>query len=268
MTYEPPPMLKTLAADAGMPPAKAHRQGALGGAAIGLEVADVVDDENRAGQQADRNRQRKGRPRQLLALHEVGARHRHDAEEQKHEQLAKALIAVGARAARVEHPGQDRGGPDGQQLRAGDCDQIAATQHRQTKCHVGGGEHALRRNEATRGHPDWTQAIPVGDVTSVTLDIAKDNLQFGVRAVDKTGHRSPVGFPVTNELVAPDRIGRYNHFSTNLFSQTGSIYWTSTTGAHSVVGAIRDRWRLGRKHDRCYGYPDDRRPGARRRERP
>ncbi len=45
--------------------------------------------------------------------------------------------------------------------------------------------------------PDWTVAIPVGRVTSVTLDIAKDNLQFGVRAVDKAGHRSPVGFPVT-----------------------------------------------------------------------
>ena len=45
--------------------------------------------------------------------------------------------------------------------------------------------------------PDWTQSIPVGNVTSVTLDIAKDNVQFGVRAVDKAGHRSPVGFPVT-----------------------------------------------------------------------
>jgi hypothetical protein len=45
--------------------------------------------------------------------------------------------------------------------------------------------------------PDWTQAIPVGNVTSVTLDIAKDNQQFGVRAVDQAGHRSPVGFPVT-----------------------------------------------------------------------
>jgi hypothetical protein len=44
---------------------------------------------------------------------------------------------------------------------------------------------------------EWTQAIPVGNITSVTLDIAKDNLQFGVRAVDKAGHRSPAGFPVT-----------------------------------------------------------------------
>jgi hypothetical protein len=45
--------------------------------------------------------------------------------------------------------------------------------------------------------PDWTTSIAVGDVTSVTLDIAKDNMQFGVRAVDRAGHRSPVGFPVT-----------------------------------------------------------------------
>jgi len=42
---------------------------------------------------------------------------------------------------------------------------------------------------------DWTGAIDVGNVTTVTLDIAKDNLQFGVRAVDQAGHRSPVAFP-------------------------------------------------------------------------
>jgi hypothetical protein len=43
--------------------------------------------------------------------------------------------------------------------------------------------------------PDWTDAINVGNVTTVTLDIAKDNLQFGVRAVDHDGNRSPVAFP-------------------------------------------------------------------------
>ncbi len=43
--------------------------------------------------------------------------------------------------------------------------------------------------------PDWTNAINVGNVTTVTLDIAKDNLQFGLRAVDQAGHRSPVAFP-------------------------------------------------------------------------
>jgi len=46
--------------------------------------------------------------------------------------------------------------------------------------------------------PDWTNAIPVGNVTTVTLPVApKDNFQFGVRAVDKAGHHSPVAFPTT-----------------------------------------------------------------------
>jgi Peptidase family M28 len=44
---------------------------------------------------------------------------------------------------------------------------------------------------------DWASAINVGNVTSVTLDISKDNVQFGLRAVDTAGHRSPVAFPQT-----------------------------------------------------------------------
>ncbi len=43
--------------------------------------------------------------------------------------------------------------------------------------------------------PDWTNEINVGKVTTVTLDISKDNLQFGLRAVDHDGNRSPVAFP-------------------------------------------------------------------------
>jgi len=43
--------------------------------------------------------------------------------------------------------------------------------------------------------PAWTNVIDVGNVTAVTLDISKDNLQFGLRAVDQAGHRSPVAFP-------------------------------------------------------------------------
>ena len=43
--------------------------------------------------------------------------------------------------------------------------------------------------------PDWTSAVGVGNVTSVTLNISKDNVQFGLRAIDKSGHRSPAAFP-------------------------------------------------------------------------
>jgi Peptidase family M28 len=43
---------------------------------------------------------------------------------------------------------------------------------------------------------DWTRCIGVGDVTTAAFPHApKDNFQFGVRAVDSQGHRSPVAFP-------------------------------------------------------------------------
>ncbi|MGC4896836.1 M20/M25/M40 family metallo-hydrolase [Micromonospora sp. DT31] len=42
---------------------------------------------------------------------------------------------------------------------------------------------------------DWQRVLPVGDVTEVTVDLSKDNVFFGVRAVDRAGHRSPVAFP-------------------------------------------------------------------------
>ncbi len=43
--------------------------------------------------------------------------------------------------------------------------------------------------------PDWQHTIPAGDVTTVTVDLSKDNVFFGVRAVDFTGRRSPVAAP-------------------------------------------------------------------------
>lgn len=48
--------------------------------------------------------------------------------------------------------------------------------------------------------------------------------------------KSLLKYPLTNESVCPDKIGRYNHF------QGGSIYWSPATGAHEVHGAIRSHW--------------------------
>ncbi|MGS2617354.1 M20/M25/M40 family metallo-hydrolase [Micromonospora sp. LZ34] len=42
---------------------------------------------------------------------------------------------------------------------------------------------------------EWQRVIPVGDVTEVTIDLSKDNVFFGVRAVGRDGHRSRVAFP-------------------------------------------------------------------------
>jgi hypothetical protein len=61
--------------------------------------------------------------------------------------------------------------------------------------------------------------------------------------------RSPLGYPITDETVAPDGVGRYNHF------QSGSIYWTPNTGAYEVHGAIRDRWSAMGWERSALGYP-------------
>ncbi|MCZ2836681.1 DUF3152 domain-containing protein [Modestobacter sp. VKM Ac-2985] len=59
------------------------------------------------------------------------------------------------------------------------------------------------------------------------------------RWTDLGWETGPLGYPVTGERPTPDGIGRYNHFNG---SGGASIYWTPTTGAHEVYGAIRARW--------------------------
>jgi hypothetical protein len=43
---------------------------------------------------------------------------------------------------------------------------------------------------------DWTNVIDAGTATRKVVDLSKDNVFFGVRAVDRSGQRSPVAFPV------------------------------------------------------------------------
>ncbi len=65
----------------------------------------------------------------------------------------------------------------------------------------------------------------------------------------ETGSESGVlGHPTTDQAATPDGTGRYNHFVDS------SIYWTAETGAHFVMGAIREKWKtLG--WERYFGYP-------------
>jgi Zn-dependent M28 family amino/carboxypeptidase len=42
--------------------------------------------------------------------------------------------------------------------------------------------------------PVWTHVKDLGNMTEATIDESKDNFFFGVRAYDKDGYRSPVGF--------------------------------------------------------------------------
>src|SRR6202030_2852671 len=83
-------------------PPQAQRQRALARAAVGLEVAHVVDDEDRTREQADWHGAHERLPGKLLHLHEVRARDGDDAEEQEHEHLTETLVSIRPRASRVE----------------------------------------------------------------------------------------------------------------------------------------------------------------------
>ena len=61
--------------------------------------------------------------------------------------------------------------------------------------------------------------------------------------------RGLLGYPTTDELTTPDGEGRFNHF------QHGSIYWTPSTGAHEVHGAIRVKWSQLSWERGYLGYP-------------
>ncbi len=63
------------------------------------------------------------------------------------------------------------------------------------------------------------------------------------------GCDSVLGGSITDERVTPDGIGRYTVF------EHGSIYWTSSTGAHEVHGHIRDKWRDLGWESGALGYP-------------
>jgi uncharacterized protein with LGFP repeats len=61
--------------------------------------------------------------------------------------------------------------------------------------------------------------------------------------------RSALGYPISDETGTPDGVGRYNHF------QNGSIYWTPSTGAHALHGAIGGSWAQMGFERSPLGYP-------------
>lgn len=61
--------------------------------------------------------------------------------------------------------------------------------------------------------------------------------------------RGFLGFPLTDETGTPDQVGRFNHF------EGGSIYWTPQTGAHFVIGVIRQVWADQGWETGKLGYP-------------
>ena len=65
------------------------------------------------------------------------------------------------------------------------------------------------------------------------------------------------GYPGTDELGCPDGRGRFNHFRAmqHAGGPPSSIYWTPSTGAHEVHGAIRAAWKDQGFERGSLGYP-------------
>ncbi|MFI1758900.1 FG-GAP-like repeat-containing protein [Streptomyces sp. NPDC020571] len=70
------------------------------------------------------------------------------------------------------------------------------------------------------------------------------SIQGGIYAQYRDmGATTVMGYPTTDELTLPIRSGRYQHFRRRgEAADTGSIYWTSATGAWPVTNAIRTKW--------------------------
>ena len=61
--------------------------------------------------------------------------------------------------------------------------------------------------------------------------------------------REYLGYPTTDELPTRQPGGRFNHF------QGGSIYWSPSTGAHKVLGEIRNYWGKNGWEKSRFGFP-------------
>ncbi|MEC3981285.1 M20/M25/M40 family metallo-hydrolase [Amycolatopsis sp. H20-H5] len=102
-----------------------------------------------------------------------------------------------ARVARVNAAalwslGNAPGTPKGVQVRTDQLtNQTNLVWQRATEPGLAGYEVLWRETTA----PEWTHVIEAGDVTSATVNLSKDNVFFGIRAVGTNGLRSPAAFP-------------------------------------------------------------------------
>ena len=100
---------------------------------------------------------------------------------------------------------------------------------------------------ATLVPPKGYAALPTGTRCPGGTGLARGDIGVVYRALG--GCTSVLGAPKTDELVTPDGIGRYNVFD------HGSIYWTAATGAHEVLGVIRDTYATAGWEAGALGYP-------------
>lgn len=93
------------------------------------------------------------------------------------------------------------------------------------------GDATLRYQDYAQGRMYWTPRSGAHEVHGL---IKNTYLAEG-------GHQR-FGEPTTDELPTPNLVGTFNHFYGVYGTGPVSVYWTPTTGAHTVYGAIRAQW--------------------------
>jgi hypothetical protein len=100
---------------------------------------------------------------------------------------------------------------------------------------------------ATLVPPKGYASLPTGTGCPGGTGVATGDIGVLYRALG--GCTSVLGVPKSDELATPDGIGRYNVFD------HGSVYWTKATGAHEVLGVIRDKYAAAGWEAGALGYP-------------
>lgn len=104
------------------------------------------------------------------------------------------------------------------------------------------GEYDVKGGKATDfrfGRVFWSQQTGAHAVVGA----------IGAAYQSEGGANGPLGLPVSGETVTPDGKGRFTQF------QNGTIYWSPTSGAHAVRGAILDKWHAQGAERGDMGYP-------------
>ena len=116
---------------------------------------------------------------------------------------------------------------------------------------IGNNSSTAIINDDLPGRYTARSATGVGNSkVHMRFDVSSQVLEFAT-IPEKIAHLAASGFflgaPEGPEMASPDNYGRFQHF------QNASIYWSPSTGAHVVHGAIRQKYHaLGFER---YGYP-------------
>ena len=91
--------------------------------------------------------------------------------------------------------------------------------------------------------------IPPKGYSTYRCGVGRTQGEIDTRYQGLGGCNGFLGAALTDETTAPDNSGKYNVF------RNGSIYWSPTTGAFEVHGAIRDKWKELGWEAGLLGYP-------------